>query len=171
MQAKPTPITRPRAARLRNAACRGFTIFELSMAVMIMAFALATSVTVLQMGFRALDTARNTTIASQLLQSVMEDLRMLPWSATSPANSISSLQAANNNVAGNVTLDASFTNGDPAATAMVSRFTLTRNITDVDSVMKRIQLTATWRGIDGRAHSLSYTSYYGRNGLHDYIIR
>jgi Tfp pilus assembly protein PilV len=134
---------------------KGFTIFELAMAVMIMAFALMTSLTVIQMGLRAMDTARNTTIAAQLLQSVMEDMRMLPWSATSPQNSISSLEAAaSNNTTGNVTLDASFTNGDAAAVAMVSRFTLTRNITDIDASMKMIDLTATWRGIDGRTHTL-----------------
>ena len=149
----------------------GFTIFELSMAVMVMAFGLMTSLTVLQMGFRSLDTARNTTIASQLLQSVMEDLRMLPWTASSPANSITSLQATNNGVAGNVTLDASFTNGDTAAIVMVNRFTITRTITDQSSVLKQIALSATWLGIDGRSHTLTYAGYYGKNGLHDYIVR
>ena len=141
------------------------------MAVMVMAFGIVTSLTVLQMGVRAIDTARNTTIAAQLLQSVMEDLRMLPWSATSPANSISSLETTNNNTAGNVTLDASFTNGDANAIAMVSRFTITRNITDVTTTMKQIALTATWTGIDGQSHTLNYSSYYGKNGLHDYLIR
>src|SRR5262249_44004538 len=123
------------------------------------------------MGFRALDTARNTTMASQLLQSVMEDMRMLPWSATSPASSISSLETTSNNVAGNVSIGASFTNGDAAAIAMVSRFTITRNITDISTVLKQITLPATWKGIDGRSHSLTYISYYGQNGLHDYFIR
>ncbi len=161
-----------RASRSFTKQQKGFTIFELSMAVIVMAFALVTSLTVLQMGLRGLDTARNTTIAAQLLQSVMEDLRMLPWSATSPQNSISSLEAAsNNNTAGNVTLDASFTNGDAAAISMVSRFTLTRKISDVDASMKQIDLTAQWRGIDGRSHSLKYSSYYGKNGLHDYLVR
>jgi len=159
-------------ARARARRQGGFTIFELSMAVMIMAFSLATSLTVLQMGFRALDTARNTTIAAQLLQSVMEDLRMLPWNATSPASSITSLEAASNNgTSGNITLDSSFTNGDAAATAMVSRFTLTRNITDVNTNLKQIDLTSSWKGVDGRTHTLRYTSYYGKNGLHDYLVR
>src|SRR3954468_9851573 len=93
----------------RHPRTAGFTIFELSMAVMIMAFALTTSITVLQAGFRALDTARNTTIAAQLLQSVLEDLRMLPWNASSPAISITSLETTHNGETGNVTLDASFT--------------------------------------------------------------
>lgn len=162
------PTIRPARRRPRNA---GFTIFELSMAVMIMAFSLTTSITVLQAGFRALDTARNTTIASQLLQSVLEDLRMLPWNASSPASSITSLQGTRNGETGNVTLGSSFTNDDAAATAMVNRFTLTRSITDVNSNVKQIALTAQWTGIDGRAHTLTYTSYYGKNGLHDYLVR
>jgi len=143
------------------------------MASFVLAFAVMTSLTVLQMGFRTMDNARNTTIASQLLQSVMEDMRMLPYTATGTANSISSLETTNNNVAGNVTLDSSFTNGDAAATAMVARFTITRNITDVSGLtsLKQIQLTAKWSGIDGRKHSLTYTSYYCQNGLHDYYIR
>jgi hypothetical protein len=142
------------------------------MATFVMAFGIATSLTVLQFGFRALDTARNNTIAGQILQSVMEDIRMLPWSVTSPstATSITGLETTNNNVTGNVTLDASFTNNDAAVIAMVSRFTITRNITDVSSSMKCITLTATWKGIDGRAHSLSYMSYYAQNGLRDYFV-
>lgn len=153
---------------------RGFTIFELAMAVFVMAFGLVTSVTVLQMGFRSLDTARNTTIASQLLQSVMEDMRMLPWNATDGGTSITSLQATSNGTTGNANSsirNASFTNNDAAATAMVNRFEITRTITDYSSVLKKIQLTATWQGIDQRTHSLTYTSYYGQYGLHDYIVR
>lgn len=151
----------------------GFTILEVSMSAFVLAFSVMTSLTVVQSGYRTMDNARNTTIASQLLQSVMEDMRMLPYSATAPANSISSLQATNNNVAGNVTLDSSFTAGDAAAAAMVARFTITRNITDVSGItgMKMISLTANWTGIDTRTHTLTYTSYYCQNGLHDYYIR
>ena len=155
-----------------SARSRGFTIFEVMISTLVLALVITSSITVMQSGFRAMDTARNTTIAGQILQSVMEDLRMLPWSSTtSGANSITLLQTSNNNVDGNVTLGASFTNGDAAAAAMVSRFTITRNITDVGTDMKNIALTAAWTGIDGRRHSLTYTSYYGKNGLHDYFVR
>lgn len=142
------------------------------MATMVMAFGVATSVTVLNQGFRAIDTARNATIASQLLQSVMEDLRMLPWDAASPANSITSLQAGQGANGSTVTIGASFTNNDPAAIAMVSRFTVTRHISDAAGIanMKKIELTATWTGIDARPHSLQYSSYYGKDGLNDYFV-
>ena len=143
------------------------------MSAFVLAFSVMTSLTVIQSGYRTMDNARNTTIASQLRQSVMEDLRMLPYSATGGANSITSLQTTNNNVSGNVTLDSSFTKGDSAATAMVSRFTITRNITDVSGYtgMKMITLTASWTGIDTRIHTLTYNSYYCQNGLHDYYVR
>ena len=167
MNATLLPIVRRRNSGRRG----GFTILEVATAASVLALALATSLTVLQMGFRALDTARSTTLAGQILQSVMEDLRMLPWDATSPQSSISALQATNNNVPGNISLNASFTGGDPAATAIINRFTLKRNITDIDSVMKQIELTATWTGIDGRSHSLNALSYYGKQGLYDYIVR
>lgn len=156
----------------------GFTIFELMMATMVLALGIMTSLIVIQSGFRATDTARNTTIAAQLLQSVLEDIRMLPWNATTPigtppvtVSSITYLENNNNNVPGNVTLDASFTNGDAAAIATVNRFTITRNIWDVNSTLKQIDLTATWKGIDGRSHSLKYSTYYAQNGLHDYFVR
>lgn len=163
------PATRvqPRSRRRLDA---GFTIADVMFSTLILAFAIMTSLTVIQYGFRALDTARNTTIAGQILQSVMEDLRMLPWTAQS-GSSISSLETTNNNTSGNVVLDASFTANDPNAMAMVGRFTITRNISDVTTTMKEIDLTATWTGIDGRPHSLQYTSYYGQNGLHDYYVR
>jgi Tfp pilus assembly protein PilV len=160
--------TKPLRRGSRSAA---FTILEVACAAAVLALSLATSLTVLQQGFRALDTARNTTMAAQLLQSVMEDLRMLPWDAAAPSSSITSLEAdPGNGTTGNVTPDSSFTNGDPAAIAMVGRFTITRAITDVSAAMKQIDLTAGWTGIDGRSHTIKYSSYYGKNGLHDYFV-
>jgi hypothetical protein len=35
--------------------------------------------------------------------------------------------------------------------------------------LKKITLTANWRGLDGRPHSLSYVTYYGENGLSDFF--
>jgi hypothetical protein len=139
------------------------------MATMVMAFGIATSITAMNYGFRALDTARNTTIAGQLLESAMEDLRLLPWSSGNQS-SLSSIQ-------GNATVSTSNISSDPAVAAVVSRFTVTRNIYPypvgtalASATLMQIDLTATWKGIDGRQHTLTYTSYYGKNGLHDYYV-
>ncbi|MDE3084384.1 MAG: prepilin-type N-terminal cleavage/methylation domain-containing protein, partial [Verrucomicrobiota bacterium] len=45
----------------------GFTILEVMMAAFVMALVLATSLIVIQRGFQAIDTARYTTLAGQIL--------------------------------------------------------------------------------------------------------
>ena len=63
---------------------RGFTIIELALASFIMAFGIAASIIALQVGFRALDVARDSTLASQIMQSEIERLRLMAWSNTGP---------------------------------------------------------------------------------------
>src|SRR5438132_6149332 len=68
------------AARLAR---RGFTIFEVMMSACILVLVIATSLTVLQTGMRAVDTARNMTLAGQITQSVLEVLRLQNWNQIS----------------------------------------------------------------------------------------
>ena len=162
----PNPPLRP-ARALRSRLRRGFTIFEVMMAVIVMALGISTCIGVIQFGMRTIDTARNTTIAGQVLQSMMEDIRMKTWTQ------ISALQAASDNgTAGNAAIDSSFTGFDATAAAVLSRFQVTRTIADYSgqSGMKTITLSITWTGIDGRSHTLKYTSYYAQNGLYDYYV-
>ena len=51
------------------------------------------------------------------------------------------------------------------------RFTVTRNIVDTAQTgMRSVTFTASWIGIDGRTHTVNYTSYYAQNGLYDYYV-
>ena len=148
----------------------GFTLLEVMMAAAVMALGLSTAIPALEMGYRALDTSRNTTIAAQLLQSTMETVRMLPYNAAT-GSSITSLENAQvNGAPTTVTIDPSFTSYDATAQAIVNRFTITQLITDVagQTGLKKIVLTARWTGIDNRVHTLSYDSLYAQYGLYDY---
>jgi len=154
----PTPSrsslpTSPPARRRR--AVSGFTIVEVMMAAMVMAFAITTSITTMQRGFLALDTARNITIAGQIMQSEFEKMRLVPW-ATVDAYAASTDPLA---------VDSSFTSNSFIGT----RFTMARTVTLIHTGMKQITLTVTWRNYDGRSLSRSYSSYYGQNGLYDYF--
>src|SRR3954471_12782851 len=64
-------------SRLRSQ--KAFTIVEVAIAAGVLALVLSTSIITLQSGFRTLDVARGTTLASQILQSEMERLRMKSW--------------------------------------------------------------------------------------------
>src|SRR4051812_43090220 len=76
-------IARPRARDRMHAGHRGFTIVEVMLAAGLMVLVIATSITVLQTGMRAVDTARNMTLASQICQSALDVLRLQNWTQIS----------------------------------------------------------------------------------------
>ena len=158
--------------RRRIRGCAGFTILEVMMAGFVLALGIATSITALQYGMRQVDTARNMTLAGQIMQSEIEILRLQNWSQ------IVALQAAQPSATSPSTIDpaTTITSGsstplDATLTAIANRFTCTRLVEDISgkSEMKRITLNVAWSGVDGRAHSLKFQTRYAKNGLSDYF--
>lgn len=148
----------------------GFTLLEVMLAAVVMLFAMATSLTTLQYGLRSVDTARNTTIASQILQSSIELLRLQNWTQ------IVALQTAQLTATTPVNVDLTTTllpSGvtplNTTLTAVATRFACTRLIADLRTNIKLITVTVTWTGMDGRAHQLSMETRYGKDGLSDYL--
>lgn len=125
------------------------------MAAIVMAFAITTAITTMQRGFLALDTARNITIAGQIMQSEFEKMRLLPWTTIDAYTNTTPAPA----------IDTSFTSN----AYIGNRFTMTRDVTLVRAGMKQFTLTVSWRSYDGRTITRSYSSYYGQNGLYDYF--
>ena len=150
----------------------GFTIVEVMVAGAVMVFGITTAILTLQVGLRAVDTARNMTLAGQIMQSELEVLRLQNWAQ------ITALQTAQASSTTPTVIDAatSITTGtsttlDSTLTANANRFTCTRLITDISgrSDIKLIVLGISWNGTDGRGHSLSYQTRYAKNGLSDYF--
>ena len=146
---------------------RAFTIVEVMIAASVMVLAISSSLIVLQHGLRAIDTARYTTLAGQVLQSQMEKLRLLTWTQI-------------NSATGPVAYTTFTPDVVATATAQLQRFTVAgvpqrcaQAITDASELpggfMKKITLTATWSGSDGRPHTLSYITYYAKNGMSDFF--
>lgn len=157
-----------RMARVRA----GFTLAEVMVATLVLAFAIATSITTLAVGFRQLDTARNTTLAGQVLQSLVEDVRLMPYSTTGGVTGISALPTSLEGPVGTFDSTNSFTSLGTQASAMLSRFTVKRTIAGPSVTgqagMYKITFEAQWSGIDGKSHTVKYTTYYAQNGLYDY---
>jgi Tfp pilus assembly protein PilV len=153
----PAPGRRRPAAPLRG--CTAFTIVEVMFAAAVMALAITTSITTMQHAFQALDTARKITLASQIMQSEFERMRLENWgevNAYAPTEDITA------------TINAKFSSFENAA-AVTKSFTLTRSVSNINADMRQITLTAAWRSFDGRLSSRSYTTYYGKDGLYDYF--
>ncbi|HVZ66153.1 MAG TPA: hypothetical protein VG936_16415 [Lacunisphaera sp.] len=139
--------------RAARAAHHAFTLVEVMIAAVVLIFGLVTAITTMQRGQQAVDTARNLALATQLMQSEMERLRLKSWSQ---------LEALQSSGETTVTLDS-------AAGSAAARFTCVRSITTIKTDMKEITLTTTWSGYDGREHTARLITRYGKNGLNDYI--
>jgi len=151
-----SPSTRPLTpVGFLARADRGFTILEVMMASIVMAFAITTSITTLQRGFLALDTARNTTLAGQIMQSELERMRLKDWTV------VNAYEAGPTTL----TLDTIYTSN----AAIRDRFVLTRSASDVHTDMKKITFSISWRSSDGRDLNRTYSAYYGKNGLYDFF--
>lgn len=125
------------------------------MSVAIMALAITTSLTTMQRSFMSLDSARNITLASQIMQSELESMRLNPWATINgyPDGPTT------------LTIDSAFTGN----AAIANRFTLTREVATIRTGLRQITLTVSWNSFDGRAMSRSYITYYGESGLYDYF--
>ena len=144
----------------------GFTIIEVAMATFVMAFGISTSIIALQMGFKAINVARDETLASQIMQSEIERLRLWPWSKTTPTgvvDSIAELPATET-----VPLATTFVSN----AAITSRFSVTRTVSndpsDTTRNVRYITVAVTWKSYDGRTHSRNFTTLYAKDGLYDY---
>lgn len=141
---------------------RGFTIFEVMIAAIILVLGITTSLTTLTFGMRAIDTARNTTLAAQIMQSEMENIRLLNWAQ------ITALPASDTVDISSVISSGSASSLDTTLNNIISRFSCTRTITTPKTDMREITLRVTWNGQDGRSHGNSYVTRYCKDGLYDF---
>ena len=146
-------IKKDRSILGRRAA--GFTLIEVLMAGVVLAFGITTALVCIQIGMRDLDVARTGTAVSQALQNEMERLRLKDWA------SIAALPASET-----LDVDAGFS----SASVLKGRVTIVRSVSDVTGFadMKEIAVTARWTSIDGTARSRVYRMRYAKKGLYDY---
>jgi Tfp pilus assembly protein PilV len=154
------------ATRRRHLGNKGFTVLEVAMASFVMAFGIATSILALQMGFKAIDVARDQTLASQIMQSEIERLRLWPWEKTTPASIVDSITELP--ASGAVSLTTTFAaNAAVAAKFAVSR-TVSTDPAEPTRNVRYITIAVSWKSSDGRSHVRNFTTMYAKDGLYDY---
>jgi Tfp pilus assembly protein PilV len=162
-----TPVTRSsffksssahphKSAGAARGGSAGFTILEVAMATFVMALGIATAIVAMQAGFRHLDLARGTTLASQIIQSEMERIRMMSWSGVSALPASEVFDGATN---------------FSASSRITGKYQVTRTRTPDGarpSDVMNLNISVRWNTYDGRAHTRSFNSIYVKNGLYDY---
>lgn len=147
-----------RGGRGSSRSRRGFTLVEVVMASVVLAFGLVTSIICIQIGVRDMDVARTGTAVAQAMQNEMERLRLEDWEGISNLPAEQALD-----LAGTFSADS----------AIRDRVTVVRRVSDVPGFaqMKEVVLSARWTSIDGRSHQRTFRMRYAKNGLHDYYYR
>jgi type II secretory pathway pseudopilin PulG len=144
---------------VRRRKVAAFTLVEVMASSMVLVLVLVGSIGVIQTGFKALDNSRATTLASQVIQSEMERVRLLSWSA------VNALPASQD-----INLGTLFPTGSVNVN-LADRITATRTVADVTGrvgEVREITVLVTWRGIDGITHQRASSTHYGKDGLYAY---
>jgi Tfp pilus assembly protein PilV len=134
----------------RAAGARAFTLAEVMIASLVLVFGIVSAISAMQSGLRAMDRTRKLALATQVLQTEMEQLRLKSWTQLEALAGMSSFAP------------------DSAASG-AGAFTCTRTITSPKADMQEITLTAEWRGSDGRPQTAKLITRYGKHGLNDFI--
>jgi Tfp pilus assembly protein PilV len=142
----------------RNAQA-AFTIAEVGIAAALLVVGLCGTLVLLTKGMQVTETARNSTIAGQILQSEMERIRLSTW------EDVKKLPESPN-----------FPEIVPTGTfsldeKLKSRFKLyltTSYTPSRDLTMKDVVLKVTWTDFNGTSHERRLTSRYCKEGLYDF---
>jgi Tfp pilus assembly protein PilV len=135
---------------------RGFTILEVAGAATVLALTLTGMIGVVESGSRILDLSRKQTVATQILHSELEEIRMTAWTT----------------VSGYVSASPVSTTIDPNFSATQTGFSSTRLVTTLqvdgnnNPTLVQVTFTVNWTGITGRAYSRSSTTHIGKNGIY-----
>lgn len=150
------------------------------MAALILAVGFIGLIEAVTLSATAMDHARRQTLASQIINHEIEELRLLPWdnSLASPNESaINKLTTARTTL----TIDSRFDQarlslGDDGTASAIVRFSLSRTVTSPNPVtnIREVNFTVTWVVTTSRlsggsrltfTYSRSASAWYGKNGL------
>ena len=129
----------------------GFTLVEVIVASLVLVMVFISSIATLTYGYKLMENARFNTLASQVIQSEIETLRLKNWSQLSALPSHGTIAISSD-----------------MATAAFNKFTGWRTVSLVRTDTKRIVVGVQWTASSGQVHSRRYTTFMTKDGLNDY---
>lgn len=132
----------------------GFTLVEVIIALTVFSMVISGGLLGISRGFQLVDTSRNYTRSSQVLQSELELLRTLPWLTFTALSDVELTQKFQ------VQITSQFNQGDYTGSVE----------TDLaGGDLMEVTVTVEWTDDrTNRTHSLSYITYFTEGGVNDY---
>lgn len=132
----------------------GFSLVEVIIAAGIFGIVITGGFAGVRMGFEIVDNSRHYTRVSQILQSEVESLRSLSW------KELKALPDSEN-----IEIDPQF------STTAYDAYTVTRNIYEESSSLRRVEVLVEYATRSGKQVSLKYLTFFTEGGLNDYYYR
>lgn len=171
--------------------CSAFTLIEVSLAAVVLLFAIVSAFQLVAAGTRMLDFSRKQTLATQIIRAEIDQAHLCDWStvnsmvgATGVTVTLNSLTTSNTWASGSLGYPELMTFKTVGAAEMATTgFTVKRVVSYVTVVINgvtvtrsdqvKIVFTVTWQakvfseknGSVGHTYSRQGTTYFGKNGL------
>lgn len=133
---------------------KGFTLIEVMVSMVVILVVCSGGFGALHFGNKLIETARDETRASQVLQSEIEDLRTLDWATLNT-----------------LPTEASYAPKSEFTDAYSSRYSVKRRIASISSTQKRVIMQVFWTDNGGTEHMREYITLIAKDGLYDYYYR
>lgn len=132
----------------------GFTLIEVMVGATLILVIFAGGFGALIQGNRLIESSRDETRASQILQSEIEDLRTHDWAT------LTALDA-----------EAKYNPQSSFTDAYATRYTVKRLIATRSATQKRVTLQVAWVDSRSTTHTREYITLITKDGLYDYYYR
>ena len=132
-----------------------FTLIEVMVAMIVFSMVIAGGLVGISRGFELIDTTRNYTRSSQVLQSKLELLRTLPWSTFSQLSDSELTEKFQEQIV------AQF-GADSYVGAVATELT--------GGDLMQVVVTVEWSARKGRVHTLNYVTFFTDGGVNDYYL-
>ncbi len=134
----------------------GVSMIEVIIAVLVLGAVVASTITAMRSGFTMIQLARDNTMASQILQSEMENLRLMSWNELIQLEEVEQFQV-----------------GEDFDASIAARYEATRRIFEDENRegVKEVELEVQWTNLNGAQHRRVYRTTFTKNGLNDYYYR
>ncbi|HEY0965973.1 MAG TPA: hypothetical protein VGD88_01175 [Opitutaceae bacterium] len=143
---------------------RAMTIVEVCIAATVVLIGVVGLIQALTIGAAMLETSRSQTLAAQIIQHEIGQLRLLDWDDTGTSTANADILA--------LTTDASYTllSAKPAThpfKTVAPTFGVKKTVSNVQTDLRRVVLSVQWTSkVTGRVYTRTGETYLGKNGLH-----
>jgi prepilin-type N-terminal cleavage/methylation domain-containing protein len=139
---------------IRRRSRSGVTLIEVLIAIVVIGVVVGSTITALRSGFSMIQLARDNTMASQIMQSEMENLRLMNWIQLGQLPEEGEFEV-------DTLLDAN----------IAARYERVRRVTEVREGMREVELVVQWQTVSGSRHTRTYRTLFSQEGLNDYYYR